>query len=238
MKRNIVSLKRFSDFHDEVKGVEVRSFFDFPEYVPTTEAQVDIGRIATVCRIGRLESVNFKLTDGESDSNSTTVVGINPDGSAVAGSIRSRSVARASSDGFAETDEHMNFPKGASRIKINANHPAMNDRPLRDIEPWSELVDKGLRQGLSKSVRKQLVKEHRSDRVAELAIAGIVIVPGVFLFNIPIESAVGGSLFVTTRMFPRGKTKNPERKLIPGFAFDRYAVAQGLLATRKIVTPQ
>lgn len=236
MSKNVISLERFSDFHDEVRGVEIRSHLNLPEYVPTSEAQVDIGRIATVSRIGRLESVNFKLFDGESGGGSATIAGVNHDGSAVAAKVRSRSVARSVSDSYAHASR-MDFPKGLARIKVNSSHTDMDDKPLRDIEPWSELIDKGLRDGMKDSVRRQLLREHMPDRIAELAIAGSVSGGFVVFSNFPVTAAAGGMAFAALRVPSFFFGKDLERKLTPGFPIDRYAVARSILATRKIVKP-
>lgn len=235
MNGNKVSLERFANFHDEVKGVEIRSHLNLPEYVPASEAEVNIGRIATICRVGRLESVNFKLTDGESGGVSAMVGGINPDGSATAIGGKSKSVARAVSEHVENDTESTRIPRGVARIRINTNHPDMDDKSLRDVNTWTEMIDKAMRQGLSESAHKQLIKSHMSDRIVQLIILGAVCPPTAVFLGAPIPSAVLGSVFAAARAYElKG---DPERKLLPGFAYDRYAVARSILATRKIVKP-
>lgn len=235
MSKNTVSLAQFSNFHDEVKGVEIRSYLDLPEYVPTSEAQVDIGRIATVSRIGRLESVNFKLFDGESNSGSATIAGINPDGSAVAAKVRSSAVARTSNELEVVDASPKNLPRGRAMIKINSNHPYMDDKPLRDMTPWSKMIDKGLRQGLQESTYNQLIKAHMGSRLVETGVGSYN--SGLFiLLGLPLPIAVMSTSAVVLGASMAFKKHDLEKKLIPGFAFDRYAVARSILATRKIVS--
>lgn len=249
MSKSTITLDNFAEWHGEVRGVEIHSFIPLPEYVPTTDIAIDLGRIATIARYGRLKSVRFGLYD-EEEKMSFSISGVNKDGAATATGAKSATVSRSNSELNRESGEgYVPFPRGTASIKVNARHPDLNDTVLRKPEPWATLLDKGMRGGLAEASRKQLLEPKLERRVyfgIHQAVTSFI-VGGYYALTqepevIPILCgmyALDDALGIGSRLGAKAR-KMPfddyEHSVLKDLPLDRYAAARALTATKKIVT--
>lgn len=248
MSKSEITLDNFTDWHGKVRGVEIRSFMPLPEYVPTTEININLGRVATLARIGRLESVRFSLYDEDQDV-SYGISGVNAGGSATASAVKVETANRTSNSVNRPSDDAFKYIRGRGQIKINASHPDMDNQVLRDTQPWVRLLDRSMREGLRDSGKKQLT-EPKLERVAGFGVSKVFdgIIGGGYaaVFQAPefipiymVWSALDDGLGMTRRLGAKIRKKpieDYEHSLLYHWPQDRVFALNAISRTRKIVT--
>lgn len=245
MSKNTISFDNFADWHGEVSGVEFRSYMPLPEYVPTSELDVNLARIARLARIGRLASVQFGLYDEDSEV-SFAVGSMNADGSSTATAIKAGSVPRAKSKvDQPPMNEKYVFPPGHGQVRVNVAHPDLDDQVLREAKPWASLLDKGISDGLYNAGKQQMTNP-RSRRCKGIGVFWgmyITLGAGVTLLTQDIYAAliVPGCAAVHGIMYPQidkamGNRQLAESSVLPFWPQDRILVLRALAKTQSIVT--
>lgn len=246
MSKNSITFDNFMDFQGELAGVEVRSYMPLPSYAPTSEINVDLGRMARMARLGRIDRVRFGLYD-ETEEMNMMVGGVGRDGTASAVGAKSGAATRSISEINRDSSEMSAFPRGSASIKINASHPDLEDEVLREPEPWAKLLDKGMRVGLASASRKQLL-EPTLQRTFVLGVDKSISAfwggVNALAFQEPamIPVAIGFfSLLECTKLdnFITRRSGKPdqdkEHSLFRYMPIDRYAVVEALVKTQKII---
>ena len=247
-RAEVVSLEEFSEWHGEAKGVEIESNFTLPPYVPAENIGVSLSGIATLANMGRLSAVRFGVFSEEGEV-SYTASSINSDGSASAGAIRTGSIARSKSIFSRHSDNNADFPRGEYRIKINAAHPDLDDKILRKPEPWANLFDKGIKDGLKNASRQQLLEPERKRKIKfgvhnaidALYIGGISIalfhqpdfIPFYFGYR-TLDDATGVSQGIADKILKR-PPKDYEKSALLNLPLDRYFAVKAIASSKKIV---
>lgn len=252
MSKEKVSLEEFAAWEGESRDVRIHSFIPLPEYVPTDRVMVDIGRIATLARLGRLEAVNIGLYE-EQQNIQYVINGVSGDGHATAAGIRAAAATRADSSVAPGYRPHLEFPPGRATIRINVAHPDLDHQILRRPQPWARLLDRGLREGLSKAARQQLL-EPRQERITNLrrqAIGEGIGLAACTAFGAAVFKDVGGDLFFlgwTALDHLTGATPSVmrrilhihdekyERALIRFMPYDRAMAVRAVAHARSLVT--
>lgn len=158
-------LSEFADWHGEVNGIEINAAINLPEYAPAEGISVHLGRIATIARFGRLAGVQFRTFSGDSETaSSATIGGINFDGSATAVGVKTASIVRTKHTLEALSESGERYPRSVARIGINTNHPDIQTARVRTPEPWTRLLNKGMKTGLVAASKDQLLKPEMERR--------------------------------------------------------------------------
>lgn len=247
MSKNTIQLDNFAEWQGQVKGVEISSRIMLPEYVPTHEMSVDLGKIATIASLGRLQSLHINLYEEKQQTN-LSVSNIDAQGTATAGAAKAGTINRAQSSINSNHDRPLKFPRGDGVVRINVNHPDLDDKVLRSPKPWADLLDKGVRDGLATAGRKQLLEPKKERRYAfgvhkmievgmGATIAWATKEPSLLPFYLGVrsfDSLTGFSavLYRTNRL----DMVYDERSAFLNLPIDRYFAVKALASTQKIVT--
>ena len=248
MSKTAIDLENFAEWHGSVDGVEMEAHLSLPSYIPAADIHVDLGRIARIGRTARFERISFSLYD-ESQDTSASVSGINADGSAVATAVKVARATRARGTVGRWYIRGDQFQKGEAHVRINASHPDMDDQVLRDPEPWAKLLDKGVRDGLKKAGKAQLLEPARLraknalkrkawDGMVAAAATGISQDPGRFPYIVGafmVLDAIDPLTRIIRRVSP-DQLIDPEYSLIMGYPIDRYLATTVLTRTARLVT--
>jgi len=253
MSKDTISFDNFAEWHGEVRGIELESQLALPDYAPTSDITVDLGRIATVARVGRLSSVHFNTYDA-SVTHQIVLGGVGADGSATAAGAGAATVARSKAELKHEHDSLEKFPRSAAYVRINTSHPDMHGQRLRTPEPWANLLNKGMQDGLAKACRVQLT-EPKLERRTEFAVDKLIDVIGFTVLtavtpNLSVSDtpallalywpvamsmdAMGLYKFVTNKMYRRQRYSFSEKSFLAGIPYDRLALAK-VLGSRTLV---
>lgn len=248
MSKNSITLDNFLDWHGEVNGVEVRSYLPLPEYVPTQDIYINLGRIATLAKVGRLKSVKLGLYEEEQEL-SYSIGSVDQSGTATAAAIKAGTISRSSSSINRNNENPLQFPRGGGIIKVNTNHPDMDDQVLRRPQPWAEILDKGFRDGLRNAGKKQLLEPKLERRVGfavgkifDSFFAGSMawwtkspdIVPLVYGISM-MDDAAGLTQRLTNKIL-RKPLDDYEHTLLRRLPMDRFLIVSALASTQKLVT--
>lgn len=238
MGKNTITLDNFADFHGEVSGVEIRSHLPMEPYVPGTEINVNLGRIARSAHLGRLGSIAFRRYS-EQTQVTPGVDSVSEDGSATA----SFSASASKTPRIDSTIEpyRMLLPvanKGTGVIKINMGHKDMDDARLRDAEPWAHFLDRATSEGLRGCAKSKLLS-----RPAIRAVAyGLGSIPiGLTALNYGVETSTlqyaqgVGFWSVVVGVIARTRGSTGEFTALPMLPLDRMGLAQIYTRTRKFV---
>lgn len=231
-----MSLETFADWQGTVNGVTIKSCLPLPEYVPMDQVSIDVGNIALMARWGRLATVKFGLYD-ESSKTSAKVSGINSDGSATGVAMRTQSVPRAKGSSTNSADTQT-YPPGFGLTYINTDHPDLDNAILRQPKPWADLLDRGVRSGLTQACRHQLLCSPGRIAYASANGAWDAIAVGA-LWSIFRDPALIYSVVAVAKLSDvvgvGAMYKNDllEKSLVPGYPIDRYIAVKGLAATRR-----
>ncbi len=248
MARESITLDNFTDWHGQVDGVEIRSYMDFPDYVPTTDISVNLSRIAMFSRLGRLEGVRIGLYDRQPDVD-FGISGTNQDGSAIASAVSISAEDRSSNSVSRPQDDSLEYPRGRGFVRINVGHSDLDNKLLRDAQPWAELLDKGMREGLTISGQKQLTEPRLERRVgfsidkvidgigacALATVFGEVKVIPLYLAYSCLDDSIGFSRKLGAKLIRREPIKDYEHSLLYNLPLDRVVALKTLARTRKIV---
>ncbi|HVV25527.1 MAG TPA: hypothetical protein VHC21_00635 [Candidatus Saccharimonadales bacterium] len=242
MGKNTITLDNFSAFHGEVHGVEIQSNLLFEPYVPTTEIDVNLDRIARAARIGHLGSVAIRRFSESSMHTVPAVVNLHDNGTATAtrAAVSSRS---KKIDYSLDTNSLVMSTKGNASIKINFGHEDVDDMQLREPEAWAQFLDSRIRAGLYGSAQKKFLS-NLGYRLQ--VIGGIVLISGGFAIgNIEVGAVAYGAIAAGDLLTMSWKSKHlnrheklyhaPEVSFTPGLPLDRLALAKTYVSTRKFV---
>lgn len=245
MSKHKITLDNFTDWHGEVNGIELESYLPLPDYVPTNELEVNLGRIARLAQVGRLASVQFGLYSEEC-SGTFGVRSINSDGSSTAAAVKTSSPARAKSEADSPfQNEQYIFPPGHGLVKVNVSHPDLDDQVLREAKPWARLLQRGMSDGIYHAGKKQMT----SYRDIRYKAAGMLwggysaIGGGVALLTqdintlviVPVCSSAHGVIYPQIDKVT-GKQQLAETSLLPFWPQDRILALRLLSKTQSIVT--
>ncbi len=154
MSRERMTLDTFADFSGEVNGVTIRSHLPLESYVPSSEIDVEIGRIARAASLGHQSSIAFR---GYSEKSFITagVDTVGDDGSATASFTASAVKAE-------RIDSDLSMPdivtrKGTGTVRINFAHDDLDGVNLREAKPWANHVDTSIKEGLRSTANKKLM---------------------------------------------------------------------------------
>lgn len=158
----------------EFESEHFRWDVNFPEYVPEEQIGVNIGRIERLARLGGIEHTRISCKIGEITSHEVEIVGVQDDGTAIAG--KSGKADKASlSETVVEGRKRdssfgIGFPEyewGDAQVKINtveiANRIMKNDWDLRHPTSWTHHLNKGIAKGLRAAGKEQLYDGLSSD---------------------------------------------------------------------------
>lgn len=243
MSKNTITLDNFADFQGEVHGIEIQSNLPFDPYVPSTEINVHLGRIARVAKLGHLGSVAFRRYS-EQSSVTLGVDSISDDGSATASFSASASKAPRINTGIdTNKDAAPWVSKGHGIIKLNLGHDDLSEINLREAQPWSNYLDRGIREGLRSSSTKKLLDQPLRRGAITVIWGGIPLVrtligdvsggAELYLGNDALFIGVAAALSRFQSRVPRPTGESTI--FFPGLAVDRMGLIQAYTRTRKFV---
>ena len=140
----------------------------------TTDPFIDSGVVGV--RLTTLKSImhtagiavlNVKMEEGESDSASTIVAGVNPDGSATGIGIKRKAKHRNAETSNGQQKKEINFVRGLialNRQRIFSDIADESDGNLRDEKYWIKVLDEAIRMELLKISRKSLIRTTTRDK--------------------------------------------------------------------------
>ncbi len=177
MSAEKLSLAELNSCHYETRGVEIMSSINLPEYAPVEDIFIDVNRIATLAKYGRLASINFMTYDGNHSANDNISIGsAYNDGTASASKTIAAVVSRATNDLNPTHERYERYPRSRATIRLNTSHPDIQTAKIRTPQPWATLLDEGIREGVIQASTKQLLRPSEERR---------------FLFGFNIASKVG-----------------------------------------------
>jgi hypothetical protein len=235
MGKNTITLDNFADFHGEVNGVEIQSNLPFESYVPTTEIDVNIGRIARAARIGHLGSIAFRRYS-EQTSITPGIDSVSDNGSATASFSVTASKAPRIDPSLNPRRGSVLYTKGDGTVKINFGHDDLNDISLREAKPWAHYLDKTLSESLRACGNRQLMK----NKPFRTLISSIYLLSPVLDFaghkfgSIPSGYARSLMWYTGSTAIFAG-TQGEYTSLTPGLPIDRLGLTQAYTRTRKFV---
>jgi hypothetical protein len=250
MSKELVRLDDFMDWQGQARGVEIESHFSLPPYVPAEAINVDVSRIALLAKIGRVAGLSIG-SYSEDSSVSYTATGINSDGSATAGAIKVAAASRSRSFLQKRANNARSFPRGEYALQLNLNHPDMDDKVLRSPKPWTNLLDKAIKDGLKDISKTQLTEPGRL-RFAKFTAHNLIdlscwtlgadlahapyIVP-LFLGTRIIDEGLGVSSGLSNFLLKRRgrESQDYEKSFVLNYPIDRLLAVRALASTTKLV---
>lgn len=154
MSKETVTLDNFADFQGEVHGVEIQSNLPFDSYVPSTEIDVNLGRIARAAKFGHLGSIAFKRYS-EQSSIIPVVDSVSEDGSATASFSATASKTPRIDSSLLSQNTGI-YDKGSGTVKINFGHDDLANINVREAKPWADYLDTTIGAGLRSCSNRKL----------------------------------------------------------------------------------
>lgn len=157
MSKNTISLEEFqAGYVTEVRGVQISSNLNFLPYAPTDQVAVDLGRIARIAKIGRLNEVEIGQYHEQDETYQPTVSGLDDNGTATASQsgLRRAQLDRSKIEDVEGVKSIM--LRGHTDIKINFAHPDISESNPRDPKNWSKVIDLAIKDALKVSSARQL----------------------------------------------------------------------------------
>lgn len=231
---------------------------DAGAYIDTDRIGLDVGGMQRMMGCAGLKAATVRGYQGEQSEirvNSTSVTGINPDGSATGSG--SASVVKASTQRTSLEHQNENFAFRWPIATIGVNRAEIasrvgDDRRRKPDVPrevaWARHVDRALRSGIVDAAMKGLVKEPWADNRANIVVSDFLL--GWAIYR---GSYVGASIFwgflqatpligqyLHDKIHPDHNHNWPPLKpsLFPdGFQPDRLAVTAIMAKTQRLVRP-
>lgn len=219
---------------------------NLPQYLDQDRIGVNIGRIEKLQKLSGIALTAVKgVASDEVSSENHEIIGVGPDGSALASKAKSKTTVPAMNTFM--KDEFNPFSRLDSRsialaMELNVSEITsriqLSNKNLRDSEEWSKQVDEALREKLRKEGTNNLVKQNGFEKLwFPFAWGGI---PSLFIAAGIIPISYYTTIYSLDKIFTIMKKRiYPETRLsiFPSYApqLDRAAVLQLKTRTQKLV---
>jgi hypothetical protein len=239
VRKGIITLDNFADWHGEVGGVEIDSNLPFEPYVPAEAIDVHLGRIA---RAARMSHLNYLAIGAHAESSFSMpgVASVDRDGSAtMAMSDSTDRTPRGRS--AAEYVAPFMFNKGRGDISINFAQDDFEGN-LRDPSLWAKVMDLSIRDQLREAGKKKLLRP-ADLRVSGFAICTVAGSIGLGILNHNLAAGytidvlgMNGLMQAAKHLMPaEAQANDPETTLLPMLPLDRVALTSIYTRTRKLI---
>jgi hypothetical protein len=236
---------------EEAKLPDIKMDLSLPEWVDKERIGINLRGIYTMCKAGGIEKLRVVTVSGEETSGFVpTVVGMNPDGSAIAGKtgfkkkvdthLPGRSNSEHRSTGIKLHDLYTGNIYGRewidasvilNRDEIEERILGSSDRSLRSTENWASQINSAIKGGISEAGKNHVfynvpVSEKTT---AIMAMVGAILTESGLLFEFhprtPQISDILTSMFnfnilINAVESLATKSKKPDKKYRYGFFLD------------------
>lgn len=190
---------------------------DMPSHLDTEKIQLNLSRFGAIHRVGAFSASIISEYQGET-SESNNIMGINADGSALAGKTKSRQVE--SSDCFLGEKQHYwmantSYAYGYPVVIHRVNRPeavqnviGQKEEGKTDEQAWAKVLDMALRESFREAGRLSLV-----NRIDNFQKAITYFVAGMIPCSIILNDMVGPVVYTGTLAASIGIDSYRNRKL-------------------------
>jgi hypothetical protein len=227
-----------------------------PEYVPTDQIGLNVSRLQQLTRLGGLGHFRVSSQAGDRTTYQAEITGMDASGSATAGMKVAKQEAALSSaqvDADKASSEAIDFSEyrwGAGHVIVNLTE--MTDKiigegaSLRNPRPWSKLLDKALRKGVSSAAEKQLMGDVSGWSKTWLGLLVVYSVwpqsnphftVGDFIAGVAMQDGICQLLPTLSMAFKGTSPKERRLSLVPAYQVDRLAVVEGMTRALKLIKP-
>lgn len=233
MARGAITLDNFANFHDEVRGVEIRSHLPFESDIPSTDINVRLDRIARAARIGHLNRIAFREPAHELSADA-----------ADEGIAADAQLTTAPSVTSSVNPEHaFIFSRGSGTVAFSLDslfRTGPGDDPdVSDAETLAGRLNSTIGEGVRACTHNQFVGNKAIDRV----LRGLILGSAVVQTSLELKGhgvGYGASGYVNNAFWYNVVLavlggKKGEYTLVPGLPYDRMGLVQAYTRNRKLV---
>ena len=250
------------------RSPRIRVNLPFPSWVETDNVGINIPRTERLMNLGGIRHIRFVGdVDGEHTTAVPVSVGLNTDGSQIAGmgslreSVKMQTLEQDGAPSHRSSFRNSEWTSATIRINLNEIQRQIHDqnKNLRNAASWTPYLDKSLRWGIRKAGNEHLLTNFTARQKIMLFLINIhnnllfscnLSIPDILARDVPtlpnpgiILLCTGFNLFfwaLPERML-RGKDDGSGSgyrfSSFPGYEIDRAAVLQVLSRTKRVVAP-
>ena len=246
----------------------IRVTLPFPSWVETDKVGVNIPRTERLMNLGGIRHIRFVGdVDGEHTSAVPVSVGLNTDGSQIAGmgslreSVKMQTLERDGAPDRRASFRNAEWTSATIRVNLNEIQRRIHDqnKNLRNAASWTPYLDKSLRWGIRKAGSEHVLTNFTAPQKImsflinihnNLLMSTNLTIHDILSKHVPTLPNPGYLLFCTAANFALfsmlesvlhgkddGSGSGYRLSLFPGYEIDRAAVLQVLSRTKRVVAP-